>query len=61
MKVALDKAYRRSYLPWMRFSAPSNKMPRYTTGYKSLLPDYNNDAKKQFESMLEYLKSIHEN
>jgi|GEM_PF-190185 len=37
---------------------PSTKMPRYTTGNKSPLPDHNNDAKQQFDSIHEYLKSI---
>ncbi len=39
---------------------PSTKMPRYTNGNKSGLPDYKGDAEKQFEAVLEYLKSLDE-
>ncbi len=37
---------------------PTTKMPRYTIDNKSPLPAFNNDAKKQFDAMMEYLKSI---
>jgi len=37
---------------------PDTKMPRYTVGNKSPLPDYGGDAQKQFEAILEYCKSL---
>lgn len=37
---------------------PTTKMPRYTTNNKSPLPDYDNDANKQFDAVYEYLRSI---
>lgn len=37
---------------------PTTKMPRYTQDNKSPLPDYNNDAQKQFDAILEYFRSL---
>ena len=37
---------------------PNSKMPRYTQGNKSPLPDYDNDAQKQFDAILEYFRSL---
>jgi hypothetical protein len=59
-KVAqrLRPGYYHSWMENPQTIIPSTKMPRYTTGNKSPLPDYNNDAQKQFDAILEYLKSI---
>ena len=49
------------YHRWMenpQSITPTTKMPRYTQGNKSPLPDYNNDAQKQFDAILEYFRSL---
>lgn len=49
------------YHRWMenpQSITPSTKMPRYTQGNKSPLPDYGNDARKQFDAILEYFRSL---
>jgi len=49
------------YHNWMenpQSITPTTKMPRYATGNKSALPDYGNDARKQYEAVSEYLKSL---
>ncbi|MGB1259437.1 MAG: c-type cytochrome, partial [Akkermansiaceae bacterium] len=63
--VNFDRVARRLrggyYHRWMENpqSVTSNtKMPRYTTGNKSPLPDYNGDAQKQFDAIMEYFKSL---
>ncbi|BDS05848.1 hypothetical protein NT6N_08880 [Oceaniferula spumae] len=37
---------------------PTTKMPRYTTDNVSPLADYDKDARKQFEAILEYFRSL---
>lgn len=37
---------------------PDTKMPRYTQNNKSPLSDFENDAQKQFDAILEYFKSL---
>jgi hypothetical protein len=56
----LRHGYYHSWMENPQSIIPSTKMPRYTTGNKSPLADHNNDAKEQFQSILEYLKSIHQ-
>lgn len=49
------------YHQWMENPhsiTPTTKMPRYTQNNTSTLPDFNHDARKQFEAMLTYLKSL---
>ena len=49
------------YHRWMenpQSITPTSKMPRYTQGNKSPLPDYDNDAKKQFDAIMEYFRSL---
>ncbi|MGJ8655182.1 MAG: c-type cytochrome [Akkermansiaceae bacterium] len=49
------------YHKWMenpQSITPTTKMPRYTTGNKSPFPVYEQDAEEQFESVMEYLKSL---
>ena len=63
--VNLDQVARRLrsgyYHKWMenpQSITPTTKMPRYTTDNKSPLPAHNGNAQEQFESILEYLKSL---
>ena len=49
------------YHKWMenpQSITPTTKMPKYTTNNKSPFPIYDGDAEKQFDSILEYLKSL---
>lgn len=54
----LRPGYYHSWMENPQSIIPSTKMPRYTTGNKSPLPEHNNNAKEQFESILEYLRSL---
>ncbi len=49
------------YHKWMenpQSITPTTKMPRYTTSNKSPFPVYDKDAEKQFDAVMEYLKSL---
>ena len=49
------------YHKWMenpQSITPTTKMPRYTTENKSPFPAHDHNAEEQFESILEYLKSL---
>lgn len=49
------------YHKWMenpQSITPTTKMPKYTTDNKSPFPAYGGDAEKQFDSVMEYLKSL---
>ncbi len=56
----LRPGYYHSWMENPQSIIPATKMPRYTTGNKSPLPEHKNDAGEQFESIYQYLKSIHQ-
>ena len=62
LKHTADRLSRDFYMRWMMNPAhivPNTKMPRYADDSgKSPLPDYNNDAIKQFEAIFEYIKTL---
>jgi mono/diheme cytochrome c family protein len=56
--VRLRPGYYHQWMENPHSITPTTKMPRYTQNNKSPLPDFDHDARKQFDAMLEYLKSI---
>ncbi|MDD7986464.1 cytochrome c [Lentisphaera marina] len=62
LKYTADRLGKDFYMRWMLNPAhivPNTKMPKYSDDQgKSPLPDYNNDAEKQFEAIFEYINTL---
>ncbi|EDM27711.1 probable large, multifunctional secreted protein [Lentisphaera araneosa HTCC2155] len=62
LKYTADRLGKDFYMRWMLNPAhivPNTKMPKYADEKgKSPLPDYNNDAAKQFEAIFEYINTL---
>ena len=62
LQYSADRLNKDFYHRWMMNPAhivPTTRMPKYADDKgKSTLPDYGNDAEKQFEAIFQYLKSL---